>query len=119
MKGDIADLKTIVTKIAEAVTKLAVLEDRQSTQNGSIQKLLDRFDTLEEKQHGVELRLATAMLNHERLMRIESELAATKTLIAGYEGSAKGVGSTAKVVWAVLGTTVAGAVAWLFGRGGV
>lgn len=113
IKQDMTDLKSSIQMIAQAVTKLAVLEDRQATQNTLIQRSLSRLEYVEEKQHATELRIATVSLNSERLGSLEISTASILNKIAGFEGSAKTASSGIKAVWALCGAAASGFLFWL------
>jgi uncharacterized coiled-coil DUF342 family protein len=121
VKEDMADLKASVRQIAEAVTKLAVLEDRQQHQMILVEKTLNRLGEMEDKQHAIELRLASSQLSHERLINVERSMNDIATKLAAYEMAGKVAGKTSllglKGLWAVFGGAVTGFVAWVLSGG--
>lgn len=119
IKQDMTDLKSSIQMIAQAVTKLAILEDRQATQNTLIQKLLSRLEHVEEKQHETELRICSTTMNTERLNSVETATNTILTKIAGFEGSAKTASTGIKAGWAILGAVVSAALILMTNRGGL
>ena len=103
MKADLSDMKASINRIADALTKLAILEDRQSAQMTLMEKTLSRLEALEDKQHATELRFATAMVSQERLANVESKVNEMSTKITGYEASGRTIGYSVKIFWAVFG----------------
>lgn len=106
IKEDMADVKASLQRISEALTKLAVLEDRQSGQTTAIERLVTRIETVEQKQHGMELRFATAVASAEHMARVESRVNDLQTKMNTYDATAKTVGIGAKVLWTIFGGAI-------------
>jgi hypothetical protein len=55
LRTDMREMRGAVTKMAEALTKLSVLEERNLAANVAIEKIATRVEKVEEKVNGVEL----------------------------------------------------------------
>lgn len=118
VKDDMREVKTSIHQIADALTKLAILEDRQATQLALVEKTLARLESLEEKQHVIEIRMAATGGTGERLTSLERSVGDIGTRVTSYEAAGKALGGGAKVLWAIAGA-VGSAVAFLFSTGKV
>lgn len=118
MRLDMTEVKTSINQIAAALTKLAVLEDRQSNQTALVTKTLERLETLEDKQHATELRFAAGVMSLDRIAGLERIVHDISNRLIGYEASGRTLGGGVKVIWAVVGAAVTAAVATFLARGG-
>lgn len=55
IREDLSDMKTSMSKIADAVIRLAVLEDRHINSTAVMDKMIVRMEKMEERQHAYEL----------------------------------------------------------------
>jgi septation ring formation regulator EzrA len=55
MADELREMRSAVSKVAEALTKLSVLEERNATTNQAIEKIAQRQDKAEEKVASLEL----------------------------------------------------------------
>lgn len=59
IQADITDMKSSMSKIAEALTKIAVLEEKHQTISTTMIKILDRIEIMDRRQTALELAQAT------------------------------------------------------------
>lgn len=59
IQSDITDMKSSMSKIAEALTKIAVLEEKHQTISTTMIKILDRIEVMDRRQTALELAQAT------------------------------------------------------------
>lgn len=90
VKEDMREIRASMSKIAEAVTRLAVLESENKASN-------KRMENLEERQKAVQQESAETRLLH---IRLTAQL--------------DGVAMTLKVLWMVIGATAVTIAAKLF-----
>lgn len=112
MQNDMADVKRSIAQIAGAMTRLALVEERQGTQVKMFERMMSRLEDLEAREHAVELRMA-ASSDPSRIERIENTLDDIRVKIAGYEGTGRGVMFGARSFWAIFGSAVSAGVIWL------
>lgn len=55
LKRDMREMRTAVTDMAKAISKLAVLEERNLATNQTIEKILDRMEKTDDKVNRIEL----------------------------------------------------------------
>jgi hypothetical protein len=82
MTASMVDIRSSVFQIAEAITRLAVLEERHQGIARVLEKAVERLEIIEQKQHAHALEMATIA------------------------GQAAGASKIVKVLWAVFGTGV-------------
>lgn len=55
---DVAEVKGAMHKLADAITKLAVIEERQSQVSGAVERAFLRIDSVQAQMASIEVRLA-------------------------------------------------------------
>lgn len=79
VQRELQEVRNAMTKMAEAITKLSVLEERNLAANAAIEKLIERQDRLESKIGSIELEQVK------------------------FESTVKGVTGTMKWMWGAFG----------------
>jgi len=79
MADELREMRSAVSKVAEALTKLSVLEERNATTNQAIEKIAQRQDKVEDKISSLELEQVK------------------------FESNAKGMATAVKLFWGVFG----------------
>jgi len=79
LKIDMREMRGAITKMAEALTKLSVLEERNLAANVAIEKIAERLDKTDEKVNRVELEQVK------------------------FEATVGGISKTMKAMWAAFG----------------
>jgi len=69
IQTDIADMKSSMSKIAEALTKIAVLEEKHQTISTTMIKILDRIEVMDRRQTALELAVATAKARQDTAVK--------------------------------------------------
>lgn len=83
LKSDMREMRNAIAQMAAAMSKLAVLEERNLTVNAEISRLSGRVSNMETKIIEIELQRAK------------------------FDGSVNGATTTARIIWAVIGGAVA------------
>lgn len=55
MSSDIAEIKGTMAKVAEAVSKLAIVEERQTSDRAEIARIFKRLDSIDDRLKAIEL----------------------------------------------------------------
>ena len=55
LQADMADLKVSMGKIAEAITRLAVLEERHQSMQTAMNRVVEKLDAIDARQSALEL----------------------------------------------------------------
>ena len=74
MRSDIGDIRTSVGKIADAMTRLAILEERGATNAQLAEKLIERMDRVEARQHKQELEQVVNKNDEQRIAKTEDQI---------------------------------------------
>jgi hypothetical protein len=82
LQEEMRDIRSAMSKMADALTKLSVLEERNLTANTAIEKMITRQDKLDE-------RLTAVVLDH-----------------AKFEANIAGISTAMKWMWAAFGSGV-------------
>lgn len=117
MKSDMRDMKAVVHKIAEAVTKLAILEDRQTSQTTLMEKLLTRVENVEDRLRQFELRLAMADVQIQRIAAIDQQVIDHNNRLSSIHAVGKTATLGIKAVWGVVGGAVSAVLIWIVTKG--
>lgn len=71
MKQDISDVKAIMHKMADTLTRMALLEERQHGTASTTEKILDRLDKIELSLHRNEVAQASNNVSASRVEALE------------------------------------------------
>lgn len=82
LQDEMRDIRATMGKMADALTKLSVLEERNLTANIAIEKMLSRMDKIDERVNAV-------ILDH-----------------AKFEANIAGISTAMKWMWAAFGTGI-------------
>lgn len=116
MQSDMSELKASIKSIAEALTKLAVLDDRQLTLFKSLEKQLIRMENLESRLHRFEVDMSAVQIAVRDLLEIRSSVHVIQAEMTASKVRRETISNGAKALWAVIGSIVTGAVMFaLFG----
>jgi BMFP domain-containing protein YqiC len=117
VKATLDKVESTMGRIAEVLTKMALLEERQAQQTQITAKMVAMLDEMKDKQHEFEIALVVNSQAKERLDKLEAVTSDLNTRVTAYETAGKTVGKIGAGVWAVVGGAVTGAVSY-FARGG-
>lgn len=69
---DVGEMKSLMSQIADAITRITVLDERQQVVTGYMQKLDDRMERMELRQHKADVDNALVQGNANRLASMEA-----------------------------------------------
>lgn len=55
LKGELNDMKSLLQRMVEAMTRLAIIDERQQAQTASSQRILERLESMEARQHAADV----------------------------------------------------------------
>lgn len=119
VQADMTEVKSSIKSIAEALTKLAVLDDRQLSHFKLLEKQLIRTEALEEKHHRMELQIASLLNGLEAQKRMQEDVDRLKSKVEANDVQKATIGLGAKAIWTMIGGVVTGLMTYLVTRGGV
>lgn len=114
MRDDIADIKSSMGKIAEALTRLAVLEEKHTSVAQATNKILERIERIERTQHESEISKETFSRLFTAIETGQTQLNALQLNYATDKAKQEGVVKTIKALWFVVGGLVLWAGSRLF-----
>lgn len=71
MKRDIGDIKSLMGKLVDVVSRFALLEERQQSTAEVTNKILERVERIENHQHQMDVRNARTSDHSERIKNLE------------------------------------------------
>jgi hypothetical protein len=77
LKKDMTDMKTLMARMVDTLSRIAVIEDRQQAMSQSTDRVLKRLEAIAEKQHQYELSNVTS---HNIIGRVDRNEADIKLL---------------------------------------
>ena len=116
MRGDIGDIKGSLSKVADALTKLAVLEERHQTVQSTTNKILSRMERMEERQQMVDKREYAMEEMGARLKKSEDTLIVMQRDKHIQEGKVSATLLGVRMLWALLASSgvIAAIVGYFF-----
>lgn len=103
MQSDMDELKTSIKSIADALTKLAVLDDRQLTHFKVLEKQLIRIENIELRMHRFELDMTSVHSALNQLQDIRETVSTLSSHVAASQVRKETVSMGIKAVWAIVG----------------
>jgi Flp pilus assembly protein TadB len=112
LRNDVNEMKIVLAKVADGINQLAVLGDRQATLTNTTNKILERIERIEERQHQADIDKASNASFSSRLAAVEDVV--KEMHIDGERNKARISTATwlARVMWAVI-AACGGGVVWL------
>lgn len=114
LRGDVKGIEASISKISEAITRLAVLEERHQGMASAFTKLTEKVDTLTERQHQAELARQTATGYAAQIQQNTVDIRQLQLKEASFDGKTTGAGTLAKAVWTVVGGVITAVVIMAF-----
>lgn len=118
MQTDVDELKTSIKSIADALTKLAVLDERQITHFRVLEKQLIRIENIELRMQKFDLDLANHTSALNQLHDIRDTVSMLSAHVAANQVRKDTVTNGVKALWAVVGGVITSLVIYLI-TGGV
>ncbi len=110
LKQDITDMKSLMSRMVEAMSRITVIEERQHTMAQSTSKAIERMEAITERQHAYELVNAESASTVGRVGRLESVFQDLNIESERNKARFQTVVWTVRALWAVLGSGAIGAV---------
>lgn len=106
MKIDMKEIRSSISKIAEALTRLAVLEEKSHSHAATLERVVLKVDRIEERQRDAETIRDVVARNTQRIEMVEAKAEATKIGQIEFNAEVKGITKTIKVMWTAFGAGV-------------
>jgi DNA repair ATPase RecN len=106
MKEDISDIKNSMGKIAEALTRLAVLEEKHTAVAQVTNRILERIESIERTQHDKEVSKETISRLFDSIDKTTAAFSSHREAYITDKAQADGVIKTIKALWVVVGSLV-------------
>lgn len=74
LKEDIGDMKTLLQKMVDAMSRLAIIDERQAGFNETAKEILRRMHGIEDRQHKIDVEAAKNGDNTSRLSLLETSV---------------------------------------------
>jgi len=110
LREDFSDMKGSMSKVAQALTTLAVLEERHQTVAATTNKILSRIEKIEERQINMDKREFSMIELAKKVDTAESRVKLLEDQRNLQTGQINGASGVIKVLWAVLGGVVTAAL---------
>jgi len=111
LKADMSEVKQSLNQIANAITRIAVLEERSQIQTATQERIVQKLESLTESSREHDFFKNACLKMADRIEKLEDAERALEKEIAGFKGKAAGIGLSIKLFWAIFG--VGGIVAIL------
>lgn len=69
---DVGEVKTILARVAEAINRISLLDERQQTVTAFMQKLDERMGRMESRQHEADIAHAVSRMSTSRIEAVET-----------------------------------------------
>jgi len=103
MQEDMREMRGSMKLIAEAITRLAVLEERHQNTATTVRNYGERVDRLEERERAQNVSGESIAHLQGRVDLIDTKLRTTELKQAASNGKEVGAQKTMKIVWTVVG----------------
>lgn len=113
LKQDITDMKSLMSRMVEAMSRITVIEERQHTMAQSTSKAIERMEAITERQHAYELTNAESASTAGRVGRLELVFQELNVENERNKARFQTVVWTVRALWAVIGSSAIGAVIWI------
>lgn len=114
LRADINDMKSLMGRMVEAMTHLALIDDRQKAMSALNDKLVGRLEAMEQRQNRADIAAALAGDTSGRLLIVEKAIRDSHIEMEQFKASMKTGAFIGKVIWAVVGSSLAAAVVTAF-----
>lgn len=106
LQRDIGEMKGVMLKMANAIDMIVRLEERQREVAESTDKILDRVDSLERRQHEADITAAAAKRPLSQLEEMRSALAALQMERERDKARLEGLMFGVRALWVFVGSSV-------------
>jgi hypothetical protein len=112
LERDMSDMKALMQKMVDAITRMALLEERQASVKETTDKILDQINDIREHQAAVELAAARGQVSPSRIEALEGAIRETHVEHERNKARFQTLVWTVRAAW-IGGVAVVGVVAWL------
>lgn len=112
LQSEMREMKDVMGKVADALTRLALVEDRQHSVAQTTNRILEQVEALRERQHAGELANTTNGQNAIRIAELDQAVRELHVDNERHKASLKTASTLIKAAWAA-GVGMAAIVAWL------
>lgn len=106
MGTELAGIRNSMGQIAEAITRLAVLEEKHQGIVTIVNKVVDKVDALEDRQAKNEMHRELVLQFVEEVKKLGAAIGQMQLDQASMRGQAKGASKVVQVMWTVMGSGV-------------
>lgn len=110
LRAEVADMKTLMGRMTDALTRLALLEERQQAVSGVTSKILEQVESIRASQHEAEIRFASYGDVVKRVERVEQAFRDLHIERERDKASLRTVAWLARGAWALI---AAGGLVWV------
>lgn len=103
LKADMGEVKQSLSQIANAITRIAVLEERSQIQTATQERIVQKLEGLTESSREHDFFKNACLKMADRIEKLEEAERATEKQIAEFKGKAAGIGLSIKLFWAIFG----------------
>ena len=115
VREDVREIRASMSKIADAITRLAVLEEKHQSINSACERMATKIEKIEERQRDAEHHNEAIVLLLKHKDEVEKKIADLEIEQVRIVSTAEGVSKTVKTVWALIGAGVVYGLAKMFG----
>lgn len=106
MRSDMGEMRLGLQQIAVAITRLAVVEERNKNLEAAMIRIVDQADKLDDRLRNAEITRDVVLTMSTRIIAIETKSENNRLDIATHKAKIDGVAGTMKYVWTVLGGAI-------------
>ena len=117
LNRDIGEMKSLMSQIADAITRITLLDERQQVVGAFMQKLDERMARMEHRQQETEIANALAQQGASRLTNVEAGFREMYLDRERDKARFQTVVWMVRGLWAICGTGVVGIIAMLIKQG--
>lgn len=115
--NDVSDMKSLMSKIVDAINRIALLDERQQNTSAILEKLDTRMSAIEASLRSAEIRHATQEGNSSRIATLETALREVHVERERDKARFDTAVWMIRGIWAVLGSSIIGGVVFLLSKG--
>ena len=112
LEKDVGDMKSLMSKMVDALTRMALIEERQQAMAQTNHRILEQIQDIRDHQAAVDLASARNSVSPDRVAAIELSIREDHLEHERNKARLEAVSWTIKTIW-VAGAAVASAVVWV------
>lgn len=115
--NDVSDMKSLMSKIVDAINRIALLDERQQNTSAILEKLDTRMSAIESSLRAAEIHRASQEGNSSRIVVLETALREVHVERERDKARFDTAVWMIRGIWAVLGSSIVGGVMYLLTKG--